>query len=198
METATSTIAPSKLTAPDRSAWRAAMAAHERAITEDAAFDPQYWEVHRAWEAGKPSIDMIHWKEFPFAQRDHTARVMDIEREWSHFLAGQGKWWGAPDPDARKAQFRAALDSVQAFRDAAARHDRESGMNEVEERWNALGDEVARTRDVLMAMPAPDLSALRWKLNQLRDGDGDLVGWSADYVRQTFVDIDRLIPAEEV
>jgi hypothetical protein len=192
------TTAPAAaLATVDRMAWRAAMDAHELAIAEDAAFDPLYWEDHRAWEAGKPSMDTIHWHEFRFVDLAHTARAVNLEEQWQHFLSGEGTWWNARDPEDRKARFRVALDSVQASRDAEARHARESGMDEAEKRWEELGAEVARTRDVLMALPAPDLSAHRWKLVQLRDGDGDLVGWSADFVHQTFVDVDRLVSAGE-
>lgn len=181
----------------DRTNWDIAIAAHERAIAEDAAFDPRYWEIHREWEAGKPSMEEIHWKQFDSRDRDRTARMIDLEKEWRRFLDGENKWWWAKNAEGRKAEYRAALDSVQAYRDAEARHDRESGMDAAEQRWEALGDEVGRTRDALMDMPAPDLSALRWKLAQLRDDDGDLVGWSADFVRQTFLDVDRLMPARE-
>lgn len=196
--TAVVTTAPAMASATtSRTAWAAAMAAHERAVAEDAAFDPHYWEVYRAWETGKPSMDTIHWHEFRFVDRAHTARMIDLEKQWQDFLSGEGNWWNARDPEARKAQYRRALDSVQAFRDAEERHDRVSGMNDAEERWSALAEEVGRTRAALMDMPAPDLSALRWKLAHLRDDDGDLAGWSAGFVRQTFVDIDRLMPVGE-
>lgn len=181
----------------ERSAWNAAMDAHLRACAEDAAFDPVYKAISGAWEAGRPSMDMIHWQEITFVDRDHTARMVDLKKEWRTFLDGEGKWWSAKNPEARKAEYRAALDSIQAFRDAEAHHDRESGMDAAEERWEALGHEVGRTRDALMDMPAPDLSALRWKLAQLRDDDGSLAGWSADFVHQTFLDVDRLMPARQ-
>jgi hypothetical protein len=188
------TAAAAPLMAHGRHSWEAALAAHERAKAEDAAFDPVYWRIHEVWEAGKPSMASIHWKEFTFADRDHVARTLDLESTWQKFLAGQGKWWSARDPEAVKARHRAALDSVQAFRDAEAQHNRESGMGEADERWGKLAEANCEAQRMLMDMPAPDLAALGWKLARLRDDDGGLVAWEADYIRQTFADIDRLLP----
>lgn len=181
----------------DRRAWDSAMAAHEAAKAEDEAFNPVYDRVSKVWEAGKPSMDSIHWSEFRFADRDLVARTLNLEKTWNDFLAGEGKWWSGGSPAASqrmKDRQRAALDSVQAFRDAEARHDRESGMDAAEDRWEALGDAAWNTRLTLLNMRAPDLSALRWKLAQVRNDDGSLVSWRADIVRQTFDDIDRLLP----
>ena len=45
----------------------------------------------------------------------------------------------------------------------------------------------------LMDLPAPDLAALRWKLDQTLRIDGDSTPcWSAEYVRQTVADFRRL------
>ena len=175
--------------------WEAAMRAYELAKAEDAAFQPAYERVHAAWEAGRPSMDGISFKEFPYRQRDHVARTMKLDAEWRCFLAGEGEWWFSADPESRKAEFRAALDTVQAFRDAEAKHDRESGMDAAEERWEALGDRVADATWALMAIPAPDLAALRWKLDYLMqiDGSDSTSCWSAASVAQTRADIGRLL-----
>lgn len=125
-------------------------------------------------------------------------QTTDLEEHWRHFLEGEGKWWFAPDAERRKAEVRATLDSVQAFRDAKKQHDHDSGMDAANERWEALAQ---RERDALKSLldtPAPDLAALRWKLDFLMvdtgEPDGDMPGWSADYFRQALADIARLLP----
>lgn len=186
--------AAATLRVPEREAWDEAFAAHERAKAEDAAFDPIYASINAAWERGRPSMDDIHWSEFPFRNRNEVARTLDLEAAWLNFLDGEEKWWWG-DSENRKARYRAALDSVRAFRDAEAQHDRGSGMTEADERWESLGSAVADTRSALMDLPAPDLAALAWKLAQLREDDGSLIPWEPEYIQQTFADIDRLLPA---
>lgn len=70
--------------------------------------------------------------------REDIARVIDLEDRWQNNLAGEGKWWWSPTPEKQKAEYRTALDSVQAFRDAEPRHDRESGFDAVNERSDEL------------------------------------------------------------
>jgi hypothetical protein len=180
----------------DRSDWDAAMRAYQLAKAEDEAFDPTYWPIHNAWEAGRPSMNAIDWKRLnPVpGNKEHIARIADLGKLWHRYLDGEGKWWWAGDPEKSKAEFRAALDSVQAFRDAEERHDRESGLDEANERYEDLGERVNLAQEALMGMAAPDLAALRWKLDQLHDPGGDMPAWSAYFVRQTFADIARLLP----
>jgi hypothetical protein len=46
-------------------------------------------------------------------------------------------------------------------------------MDALDEHSEALTDRYCDALNALIEMPAPDLAALRWKLSQLRDGDGD-------------------------
>ena len=49
--------------------------------------------------------------------------------------------------------------------------------------------------DALMAMPAPDCNALRWKLDKVleADSDGSTPCWIREYVAQTVADYQRLL-----
>ena len=49
--------------------------------------------------------------------------------------------------------------------------------------------------DALMAMPAPDRAALRWKLDKVMEpeSDGSTPCWSRDYISQTVRDYQRLL-----
>ena len=180
-------------TSGDRTAWDNAMQTLQHAKDEDAAFTPIHTRIYKAWEAGRPSTDGIDWIEFPFANRDHVARTLDIDKAWSDFLASEGKLWRSSNPERRKERYRAALDNVQAFRAAEAHHDQETGMDVADQRWEALGERVNDAEAALMDLPAPDLAALRWKLDQALRIDGDSTPcWSAEYVRQTIADYRRL------
>lgn len=60
------------------------------------------------------------------------------------------------------------------------------------------GDELAATQAEterkLMAMPAPDRTALLWKLELLLKGDGESIEiWNLDFVAQTVADMRRLL-----
>jgi hypothetical protein len=183
----------------DATEWDAAMRTYEDAVAEDAAYDPIYWAIHRSWEAGRPSMDGIHWKEFPFFDRKHIARTIDLEGMWRGFLADEGKSWWSPKPESRKAQFRAALDSVQAFRDAEAAHRRDSGMDEADQRWEELAERVNEAQWALMALPAPHGAALLWKLNVLLAVDEETVGgvgWDRGPAEQALADMSRLLGRE--
>lgn len=50
-----------------------------------------------------------------------------------------------------------------------------------------------------MDTPAPDLAALRWKLDHItpeaKGEDGSLASYTSSYMRQTLDDIERLLPS---
>ena len=69
--------------------------------------------------------------------------------------------------------------------------DYHAAADECERHGEAVSDALGEFMDT----PAPDLAALNWKLGQLRDADdGSLVGWSSEFIAQTFEDIARLLP----
>lgn len=68
------------------------------------------------------------------------------------------------------------------------------GWGAAVERLEDLGDKAHDARWSLMAMPAPDLPALRWKLEHLLELEGDSVApWSAEAIADTVADMRRLI-----
>lgn len=183
----------------DRRAWNNAIRAKERALEAWEAFGPEYDRVHKAWLANRPSMDGIQWSAF-FPEHHHPggkeniARNLDLQARWEQFLEGQGKWWFSQTPDKTKSEFRAALDGVQAFRDAEEQHEIESGMKAADEEYNRLSEADSKALDKVMRMPAPDLAALRWKLDYLTTDGESWDGWSESFTRQTYADIARLLP----
>lgn len=68
-------------------------------------------------------------------------------------------------------------------------------LNAASDECDRLGDAVADTLGDLMDTPAPDLAALRWKLDQLRDErDGSLQSYTASFTEQAYTDMARLMP----
>lgn len=56
---------------------------------------------------------------------------------------------------------------------------------------NAYSDAQA----AVMNVPAPNLAALRWKLDYILSPDeGTIASWSIEYVQQMLADIERLLP----
>ena len=178
----------------DRTAWNATLAAFNEANAASEAFDSHYWRTYEAFKAGLTGMDGIDWGAFPFSDKNHIARHIDLDTSWRDYLAGEGKWWWSGNPERTKQKYRAALDSVQAFRDAEAKHERDSGFAAADDRYNELVERITDAAATLMAMPAPDLAALRWKLDYLTNGGTEFQVWSMDFAAQAFADIARLLP----
>ena len=67
-----------------------------------------------------------------------------------------------------------------------------------DDRLDQLCDLYCEAEARLMAMPAPNAAALRWKLDKLLEPEaaGSTASWSRDYVAQTTRDIARLLGGE--
>lgn len=76
---------------------------------------------------------------------------------------------------------------VQSIRDSY-------NMDALDDRAEEIGNRLADAAETLMAMPAPDLAALRWKIDYLTDGNQRWDGWDGDYAKATLADIIRLMP----
>ena len=152
--------------------WAAALAEYEAAHAARNEFEPEWRRVFEAYDSSAPTLDCIPWREFPFENREEVARVMDVEKRWTFFLKGQGKWWWAPGKEeARKAQYRAALDAVLEFRRMETEHEVNSGMTAADEISARLQDRFDRAQKVLRETPAPHRAALLWKMENLWPGD---------------------------
>jgi hypothetical protein len=176
-----------------RTEWKASLARYNKATTAAAEFDPEYDRIEAVWRDGLPSMDSIHWSAFPFADRGHVARILNLEAAEQHHRRGLGKWWWAKDAAASLAKFRAALDSVQQFRDAEERHEIESGFRAASDHYERLTDAICDASDELMAMAAPDAAALRWKLEHLKNDDGSFAAYEPEYLHQVNEDIARIL-----
>lgn len=189
------------MTAPaSRAEWNTAMRAYERALAASRDFIPVYQSKYEQCNAACERVPHVEIAPTSYSGRIapfSTADVHEVSRARSDTKAlAEGRMKLDDMPGLREyyerlAELAKAADDrdakVQAIRD---RFD----MDAADEMAEALGNREYETQARLMKMPAPDLAALRWKLDLCREEDGEMAPWGADYIAQTFADIARLLP----
>ena len=185
---------------PDRSEWSAAMAILAKIEAEDAAFTPGWWEAHKLCKAECEAIPHITLRSDP-----HTGRKAPVSTADTRFvMLARDNVAKIEAGTLRFDDIESLQDHVQLCRDVAAAADkRDSQVQSVRDRWNMdaqddkaerLGDQLADAQEVLMKLPAPDMAALRWKLDQVSDKGESWDSWSDEYVAQLNADIVALLP----
>lgn len=88
--------------------------------------------------------------------------------------------------------------SVTALAELRERNPFKTEWDHVNDRIDLLSEQCSDTESELMETPAPGLSELAWKLDQLLDFNGkhSTGAWSRDYVAQTVADCRRLLVGE--
>lgn len=193
-------VAAASANATDRRRWEAAMADLARIEAEDAAFTPNWEKTWKRCNAECEAVPHITLRPSPYSGIKRPVSTADTQfvatarRTLANIAAGKERWDDIPSLNEQMQLLRdtaAEADKrdrqVQAIRD---RHD----MDRLDDKAEALGDALADAQGVLMAIPAPDLSALRWKLDHLTNRGEGWDSWSDDYVRQVNADIARLLP----
>ncbi|MXO85238.1 hypothetical protein GRI38_04270 [Altererythrobacter aurantiacus] len=185
----------------DRTAWEKAMRAYLAAKSEDAAFLAE-WRITS--DRCKAACERVPHEAFPSdpytgtpgpITTDNASFVRRARRTVADLASGRMHFDDRPDLRAHRKLCQDVAAAADR-RDEQVRRVRSSfAMDEADDMAEELCDRVCATHSALMAMPAPDLAALHWKLDQLRDQDGDMESWAARYVAQTFADIARLLPA---
>lgn len=182
--------------APSSSAWHQAMSRLAKAKAASNEASAHYDRALDAYEAVRPSMDAIHWQAFPYEDRCHVARVMDIEKRWQAFLQGEGKLWHSRNPTRDKARQRRALLSVRDFRRAEQAAKDRCGLDAAEARWEAADDELTAAEEALVMLPAPHGEALLWKLELVMEvSNGSSAGWDEKWVDAIMADARRLLSA---
>ncbi|HEX8579921.1 MAG TPA: hypothetical protein VF655_10050 [Allosphingosinicella sp.] len=182
----------------DRSAWNAAQAERRAALAASEQADKAFDAAFERYEAKRPSMDMIHWREFSFEDRDHVARTIDVEKRWAFYLKGEGKWWWSNEREKTIARVRAAYDSVLEWRRLDKEANDAAGYDAASDALDASFDRIADADAALLQMPAPDAEALLWKLEMLNELSGpnedqSSAGWSAKTVNAVMADARRIL-----
>lgn len=180
--------------------WRKAMADRDAAKAAYDEFLAEWSPKHDAMQVEVDKVPHVTLRPDPYTGKEDavtTADTLFINRARATLR----------DVDAGKVRFDSFADlqsHLQLCRDVVAADDgRQAQIKAIQDRFakndacnklDELCDALCDCELKLMEFPSPDLSALRWKLDRLREDDGEIVPWSADYVAQTFADIDRLLP----
>lgn len=98
--------------------------------------------------------------------------------------------------DRALSAYRTAKVDFDAF---AQIHDRRYAADtlswHIGRRMDDLGDRLTEAEGILMALPAPDAAALRWKMEYVFEADEEAMpAWSMGQLRQTIADFRRLLP----
>lgn len=180
-------------TAPDRFQWNLAWADYEKAQREAEEAHRLYDCAYTRYEALAPSIDMIDTKNLPspFVHRAELETLLDTAKTWAWVLANEGKTWSARDPEAYKANVKAALDSVDSYRMQRDHARKVTKLDYYSDLSDTADDRVSEAEQRLLDLPAPDGAALLWKVNRLyAPGEGI---WSEGIEDQTHSDLHRLL-----
>jgi hypothetical protein len=185
----------------DRQAWDAAAA---KMISSNAVYDafiPTLEAAQEAYSKVAPDPKRINFQGIhPYLSREDRHDLLhasDLDAVARDFAAREGKTWAG---ERFKALHSEAIADLKRFRaeDEAARaaHD----IDALEERDEALGEAAYEATWALFRLPAPDLAALRWKIEHLfadaTDAGIETTVW-APYVMQNFMaDVRRLLRAE--
>lgn len=186
-------------------AWRSAYTAfvnrleeaEQASLEEDAASD-RATKLRPLEDAIQPLV----FKWFPYQPWRVIAYSADLETEWQRFCDGENKFWWSRNPQARKANFREAIDEILKWREATEEADRQAGLNDASERYDAAWAAENNARGELLTTPAPDAKALATKLDLLfgpevvDEKDEFCAAWKMAWIAPVVADAKRLAGAE--
>ncbi|WP_203311114.1 hypothetical protein [Sphingomonas beigongshangi] len=177
--------------------WNAATENLLKAERILAAATAQDVAARAAYAAGEPDRATVDWEGLNgILPRIGTYRAIDIgaAREATQRQINRGYWLHDPGRALRRL---AALDQLEAFREAAEINDQKHARRakEAADRCDEAIADVCRCEDRLLEMPSPNRKALLWKLERLinDDGDGCTASWSIAYVEPMLRDARRLL-----
>lgn len=186
--------APLPAIIPDPVAWEAAMAELEQALA-----------AYRSADAEDDRIAVLYWAE---------VEAIPDRVEQKHGI-GHGIMSAANRPDVSmayralaavydenvKAQYQPYLDACRRLVNHAALRqkkiaeiDQRLGYSTASEHFDQTIRVLSAKESALVQMPAPDRSALLWKIEKLLMVEDDSTSpWTGEYVSQTLADARRLL-----
>jgi hypothetical protein len=185
--------AKSAAPSPDRRAWDRTMTAYNKAAATFAVTDRLHDQVYAAWRADAPTTDAIDLAEFWPMTAAQVARMDPDKYERERFASGA--WFPT---EAEAARFRAAVESVREYHRQIAAGEQRHGMDAISERHDADCNVMCDLEAELMAMAAPDIAAVAWKLGRILspDDEGLTASYKHSYVQPVLADVRRLSGGE--
>ncbi len=192
------------ITSTSRSEWDRAFAAYKAASAEDQAHNAVFDRLYARCKAAEERIPHVTLRPDPYTGQSTpvgTADRMFVQhaRSWvEKITAGTMKL----DPlSSLQEHFQLCREVAAAAdeRDAKVEAVRARfGMDEAEEKWEALGQRAYEAEWALMNTPAPDAPALLFKLEKLleTEREGSTAPWAEKAVTQTIADARRLLARE--
>lgn len=184
----------------DRRAWEQAFAMMERARDANEAFRSVADDAWKGFLRDKPSGDNIDLRAMgpllPPDWRNNLLYSAELDKVHADYVAGHQVFWWAPDPEEQIAKHKAACDRIREFRAQLQavkdRHGYDAAMNKADQ----LGEANHDATWALFEIPAPDLAALRWKIDHLfgASEDCEVEPWSAEVMKTFLADVRRLMP----
>ena len=183
----------SAMAQPSSAAWDAAFAHMEACKAKSDASEREWNLLYDAYEAGIPSSDHINWREFgPSADKRHILHgTFDIDGHEKWRLESEGRLWWAGNPEKVRAEIKATCDEVREFRRQLQAHNDRLDYDAATDRLEELVDAYSDSLTALVEMPAPDVSALLWKVNYLFSPESCI--WASEYTAQFHRDAGRLL-----
>ena len=191
---------PAHSAAIERSAWDQAFSKMEVARNANEAFRPIVDDAWIGYLRDKPSGDDIDLRPMgPLITADFRNELLhraDPDKIHADFIAAQGVTWWAPEPSEVIARHKAACERIREFRAQIQavkdRHDYDAKTKKADE----LGEADHDATWALFDIPAPDLAALRWKIEHLfgHCEDCEVDSWSTEVMKVFLADVRRLLP----
>lgn len=178
----------------DTRSWDAAMSVLVNAEAAYAADCRAFASIEAAYRAACPSEDAVEWDALLEGRAARwPAFNIDAAEAKTKEQIKQGFFQGGRLKDLARRRL-AAYDQLRAYQAVKATADRRLGYRLASDRNSALGAAASEAEDALLAMPAPHLSALLWKIERLMfDENGETVSWSFSYIEPMLADARRLL-----
>lgn len=166
------TIAKPSADTDIRIAWDDLMSAYEAAKIAGEEVNRRYDAACAAYEAEKPAepeIDMVLLLGFLMGH-DNVVRArlfhhQDLDELEQQIIAAKGvTLWERVD---RNPERIAEIAKVREYRRLRCECEERHGISALDDEWTEAGGRLADARDDLILAPAPDYTAVRWKLDQL-------------------------------
>lgn len=174
----------------NRNLWKAAMTKYEALRAESETASAIYSAAYKAYEAEAPSIEMIPFARFPYMHKNWVARVMNIDAVQEKMLSE------AHVSGEAQAATIAAFDAVREYRRLDAECEDRHDIGELGGRSDRLCDSLNDALGELIALPAPGLPELLWKLETTfveRPDQDTTPPMDMGYVQPIFDDARRLL-----